>query len=116
MILSFCFMTPFMMPSMVLEPESWLPRYVEYFMACRLPGDEPTGVSADTGSMPLSSKKLYTSTLPLLVPMKFSRSFHDPCEVAHWPAAICSFTVSAFLFASSPALSSSLDTLRSSGV
>jgi len=58
-------MTPFMMPSMVLEEpaESWLPRYVEYLNACTLlADDEPAaGVSADTGSMPLSRRKLYTS-------------------------------------------------------
>lgn len=63
-ILSFCLMTPFMMPSMVLESgwESW-PRWdVEYFMACKLLiGDEPTGMSSATGSMPESSMKLYTS-------------------------------------------------------
>lgn len=77
--------------------------------------------------------------------MKCRRSFHDLSASLKLPAAICSFTVSAILtrdtvgvracacekisrvsclaavvrayvFASSPALSSSLDTLRSSGV
>ena len=59
-----------MMPEMVLEEpaESWVPRYVEYLNACTLlaaaaaAADEPAaGVSADTGSMPLSRRKLYTS-------------------------------------------------------
>jgi hypothetical protein len=61
-------MTPFMMPSMVLEEPadespSWLPRYVEYLSACStLLGDDDDGdESVDTGSMPLSRRKLYTS-------------------------------------------------------
>jgi hypothetical protein len=56
-----------MMPSMVLEEPAescWPPRYVEYLNACTLlaDDDEPAAsVSADTGSMPLSRRKLYTS-------------------------------------------------------
>ncbi|WVZ57178.1 hypothetical protein U9M48_007597 [Paspalum notatum var. saurae] len=49
-----------MMLSMVLEPESWLPRYAEYLTACTLLGDDElatASVSADTGSMPLSRRK-----------------------------------------------------------
>lgn len=64
MILSFSLMIPFMMPPMVLEPDSasWLPRYVEYFVTWALLGDdELAGKSVDTGSMPESSKKLYIS-------------------------------------------------------
>jgi hypothetical protein len=62
MILGFCFTTPFMMPSTVLEPEPWVRRRAddEYLMACKLLV-EPVTEAFDTGSMPRSRKKLYTS-------------------------------------------------------
>lgn len=52
MILSFSLMTLFMMPPMVLEPESWLPRYLEYLNTCMFLGDMPDGgVCSETGPM-----------------------------------------------------------------